>query len=228
MFNFKKDAAGIDGWLTEAEGLFLYTTAKTIESEKAIVEIGSWKGKSTICLGNGVKEGNKSKIYAIDPHIGSSDHKLRREGDTFEIFKQNIEIAGLNEYIQAIKKSSEEAAKNFKEQIGFIFIDGGHEYKFASLDFKLWFPKIADGGVIAFHDSWHRAGPSLVTTFVLLTSSRIQGVKLIDRITYFKKVQKNSLIERIQNICFLIYRPILAIGIVMKFIKLKRAKGSWQ
>lgn len=40
-----------------------------------IVEIGSWKGKSTIWIANGSKDGRNIKVYAIDPHIGSSEHQ---------------------------------------------------------------------------------------------------------------------------------------------------------
>ena len=48
MLDFKNDIAKIGGWLTEAEGTFLYQTAKEIIPENTIIEIGSWKGKSTI------------------------------------------------------------------------------------------------------------------------------------------------------------------------------------
>ena len=43
------DAAG--GWLNEAEGLLLYRLARNCSGKGVIVEIGSWKGRSTIWLG---------------------------------------------------------------------------------------------------------------------------------------------------------------------------------
>ncbi len=70
MFDFHKATENIGGWLTEQEGIFLYNTAKKIKAHNTIVEIGSWKGKSTICLGRGSQDGNRAKIFAIDPHIG--------------------------------------------------------------------------------------------------------------------------------------------------------------
>ena len=67
----------VKGLLEEEEGEFLYNIAKDCKGRKgAIVEIGSWKGRSTICLGKGSKAGNKIKIYAIDPHRGTPRKKL--------------------------------------------------------------------------------------------------------------------------------------------------------
>ena len=45
--------ADVPGWLTDEEGEALYDLAKRCEGRGVIVEIGSWKGKSTICLGIG-------------------------------------------------------------------------------------------------------------------------------------------------------------------------------
>lgn len=219
MFDFNKATKNVGGWLTENEGLFLYNAAKKIKPENTIVEIGSWKGKSTICLGNGSKDGNKVKIFAIDPHIGSSEHqKIFGKVDTYEEFKKNISKAGISEFVEPIRNTSENAAKNFNKQIEFIFIDGAHEYNFVKLDFNVWFPKVINGGILAFHDSWHFLGPNLVTTIQLLTSSKIKNPQLIDTITYFEKVENNSFFDRLQNIVFVIYRAFVGIR---GFLKLK-------
>jgi len=224
MFDFGKEIANIEGWLTKSEGLFLYKSAKKVKSQNAIIEIGSWKGRSTICLGRGLQDGNKGKIYAIDPHIGSSEHrKMFGKVDTFEEFKQNISKAGVDRYVQPIRKTSKNAAENFTKPIEFVFIDGAHEYKFVDFDFNAWFPKIIDGGLIAFHDSFLFIGPNLVTTKLLLFSSRIKNAKLVDTTTYFKKVAKNSLLDRIKNICFIVYRSLFG---VIGHLKLKHESSG--
>ncbi|MFZ2188065.1 MAG: class I SAM-dependent methyltransferase [Candidatus Moraniibacteriota bacterium] len=223
MIDFKNNIAKIGGWLTEAEGIFLYETAKEVNRGNAVVEIGSWKGKSTTCLGKGVQDGNNAKIYAVDPHIGSSEqHKMFGKVDTYQEFLQNIKNSGVERYIEPIRKTSEEASKTFHEPIGFLFIDGAHEYKFVNLDYKLWFPKVVDQGIIAFHDTWHFPGPHLVTAGILLFSSKIQNPKLIDTITCLTKVKKNSFFDRTYNIAFFFYR--LAFGLC-GFLKLKH-RGS--
>ena len=219
MLDFNKATENVGGWLTEAEGLSLYNAAKKIKSGNVVVEVGSWKGKSTICLGNGSKDGNKVKIFAIDPHIGSSEHhKMFGKVDTFDEFKQNISRAGISEFVEPIRDTSENAAKNFNHKIEFAFIDGAHEYNFVKLDFDSWFPKVMNGGILAFHDSWHFIGPNLATAIPLLISSKIKNPKLVDTITYFEKVEGNSLFDRLKNILFVIYRTLFGIG---GFLRLK-------
>jgi predicted O-methyltransferase YrrM len=211
MFDFNKATENVGGWLTETEGLSLYNVAKKVKAGNVVVEVGSWKGKSTICLGNGSRDGNKVKIFAIDHHIGSSEHqKVFGKVDTFEEFKQNINKAGIAEFIEPMRDTSENAAKNFNQRIEFVFIDGAHEYTLVKLDFKLWFPKVMSGGTLAFHDSWNFIGPNLATAIPLLVSSKIKNPKLVDRITYFEKVERNSIFDRFRNVGFVIYRTCLA------------------
>jgi len=224
MLNFKNDVAEIGGWLTKAEGVFLYKTAKSIDSQNVIVEIGSWKGRSTICLGKGVQDGNKTKVYAIDPHVSSSKlQKIFNDGvDTYQGFIKNIKNADVNHFIEPIRKTSEEASRKFQDPIRFLFIDGSHEFKSINLDYKLWFPKVIDYGIIAFHDTWQFPGPHLITAGILLFSSKIKNPRLTDTITSFTKVKKNSFFDRIYNVMFFFYR--LVVG-VYGFLILKY-KGS--
>ena len=92
-------ARHIDGWLYDREGELLYHTAKNCTGRGVIVEIGSWKGKSTSWLGRGSKQGKGVKIYAIDPHIGSHEHQADGRVWTFEEFKKNIRVSGVDDII---------------------------------------------------------------------------------------------------------------------------------
>lgn len=210
MFNFGKSISQIPGWLTKNEGSFLYDTAKKCSKKYGIVEIGSWKGRSTVCLGLGVRDGNGSKVYAIDPHKDTTEHK-KWSGktdiyDTYNIFLANIKKAGIDQYVVPIRNTSEKAAATFKKPIAFLFIDGSHHFSHVKLDYELWFPKLIVGGTVAFHDAWHSLGVMAITTFMLLTSSKIKNPKLIDTLIIFQKVSKNSLIDRIVNFLFVFYR----------------------
>lgn len=217
MLDFRRKIEGIDGWLTENEGVFLYNSAKKVKQENTVVEIGSWKGRSTICLGKGVKDGNQATVYAIDPHIWSSlRQNMFGSVDTFQEFTQNIRNARVDQYIEVIRDTSENAVKNFEKRVELIFIDGAHKFKFVNLDFRLWFPKVVNGGTVVFHDSWHFPGPNLFTAIVLLTSSKIKNPKMVDTITYFEKVEKNSFMDRIKNLCFLIFRTLFGIKGALK------------
>ncbi|MDD3084033.1 MAG: class I SAM-dependent methyltransferase [Candidatus ainarchaeum sp.] len=146
----------VEGWLTTKEGLFLYELSKKVGSG-CIVEIGSWFGKSTCWIAQGLKENNKkNNFYAIDPHIGSNEHKKfvkKVGGTTNEIFLHNLCGHHLEKYVIPIKKMSWEAINDIKEPIAFLFIDGSHEYEDVKKDFEQWFSKVKIGGIIAFHDN---------------------------------------------------------------------------
>ena len=224
--NFYREVINnIEGWITDSEGLFLYESAKNVKPENVIVEIGSWKGKSTTWLGAGSQNGNRAKVYAVDLHTGTYKHHVMSEINTFEKFKQNITKAGVSEFIKPIIDSSENAAGNFTQPIEFIFIDAAHEYEAVNLDFKVWFPKVINGGILAFHDSWRFLGPSLFTFLQLLFSSRVRNPRLIDTITCFEKVERNSFLDRIRNISFVIYRGMFG---VIGFLKLEYSKHKMQ
>lgn len=207
MLYFKNNVAPIEGWLTKSEAEFLYKEASRLSNGSVIVEIGSWKGRSTICLGLGVRNCKGTKIYAIDPHTGASEQK-RRLGkvDTYKEFISNTKKTGVSKFIIPVRTTSEEAAKKLKGEVDFVFVDGAHEYAFVKKDWELWFPRLKTGKLIAFHDCWHMPGVHLQTAKILLVSNKIKNPKLIDTITAFEKVDKNTLLDRVNNIFFIIYR----------------------
>lgn len=212
IFNFKKDIRHIEGWLTENEGTFLYHQAKKTSNKLAIVEVGSWKGKSTVCLAKGAKAGKRSHSYAVDPHTGSKEHRKKfGKVDTFQSFKNNISSNKLEEFVTPIRKPSTKAAKTFNKKIGLMFIDGAHEYKNVMADINAWFPKVSHGGIIAFHDSWRLPGVHIATALLILTSKNVKNPKLVDKITYFQKVENNTKLDRIKNMYFILYRSATGI-----------------
>src|SRR5689334_109736 len=99
MLDFNKTKS-IGGWLSKNEADFLYNQSKTIPRDGVIVEIGSWKGRSTVCLGLGAKDGNGTRIVAIDPHAGSSAHNSFGGIDTFQDFIDNINRAEVSDFIE--------------------------------------------------------------------------------------------------------------------------------
>ncbi len=186
--------ATIDGWLTEREADLLYHLARRCTGRGVIVEIGSWQGKSTICLGHGSRSGHRVPIYAIDPHPAPYN--------CFAQFQQNIAQAGLDTLVTPIVKTSQEAASTFDQPVELLFIDGSHEYEAVQLDYELWFPKLVEGGIVALHDTivWSGwPGPRAFAARHLYPSPHLQNVVCVDSITYGQKVARASLPHRFKN-----------------------------
>jgi SAM-dependent methyltransferase/predicted O-methyltransferase YrrM len=187
--------------VSDKEGEFLYNTAARCIGKGVIVEIGSWKGVSTIWLGKGSKAGHGVKIYAVDPHIGSPIHqKMYGQIWTFENFKKNIKVSGVEDVITPVVKTSEKAIKNWNNKpIEFLWIDGDHSYDMVQLNFNLWFPFLIDGGVIAFHDATNFPGVSKVVINDIYKSKNFIHIGFIGSIVFAQKVVSNSLNDKLKN-----------------------------
>lgn len=191
---------GVDGWLNRPEGRLLYRLAKRCTGEGAIVEIGSWKGKSTIWLGHGSRAGCGQKIHAVDPHAGVIERgQAAVNGSTFDEFQRNIKAAGVHEVVVPHVDYSDSVARSFSEPVEFIFIDGLHDYEAVKADFEAWFPKVMEGGVMAFHDTTGQAGPQKLVTERVYKSSHFRNVRFARSITYARKTVHNTPFDRLQN-----------------------------
>jgi predicted O-methyltransferase YrrM len=144
----------VDGWLDPSEGALLYMAAQSCTGSGAIVEIGAWKGKSTIFLAKGSKAGNNVKVYSIDPHTGASEQKAVESNIwTFPDFKTNIHALNVDDIITPIVKTSVAASKEWDMPIELLFIDGAHEYDLVKQDFELWYPHVIKNGMVLMHDT---------------------------------------------------------------------------
>lgn len=193
-------ARGIEGWLFEAETVLLYELARKADPKGVIVEIGSWKGKSSVCMAKGAEAGTKVKIYAIDPHIGSEEHQAGgKKVWTFDIFKENIKRMGVENGVEAIVNTSVAAAKDFDKPVSMIFIDGAHDFDSVKEDFLTWFPKVIEGGVIAFHDCSWCEGPRRCVREALFRNPHIRDAKFVRSIAYGVKTEHQTSGERLGN-----------------------------
>jgi MMP 1-O-methyltransferase len=166
----------IDGWLSDNEALGLYHIAGKLPRDAVVVEIGTWKGKSTYCISRGLRSG---KIHAIDPFnadagldFGSQKEYAEKKGveDLLVNFNDTMKRFGVDKKTVAKKGYSTEFHKDF-DKIDFLFIDGDHSIDGCKTDFDLYSPKIVSGGFIAFHDFYEKRdelGPTyVIKNFVL-------------------------------------------------------------
>jgi len=217
----------IEGWLSPQEGVFLYKLASRLPAESNIVEIGSWKGKSSVWLGSALKEKERSKVYAVDPHIGSPE-KEREYGktDTFAEFQKNIKAVGLSKKVMAVKKTSGEAAPDFQKEIDLLFIDASHAYEAVEEDFVLWFPKLKKGGWVVFHDATVLPGPWRVASRNILFSSQFRRTGMLGSMVFGQYVPTDNYLSGIANL-FLNVRTYL---FTMSYVTMRKVPFpvSWR
>jgi predicted O-methyltransferase YrrM len=147
---------------------------KKANENTVFVEIGAWKGVSTIFMASSIKKLDKNiKFYTVDTWKGSqgtdlgSDMLMEKElnknnGDMFNVFFQNIKNADLCNYVIPLRMLSSQACHFFNpESIDFLYIDAAHDYNSIKDDINNWHPKVKKHGIIAGHD-YSKAWPGVV------------------------------------------------------------------
>ena len=187
----------IEGFLSDLQGYALMLLAEQGPGSGVIVEIGSFKGKSTAWLARGAKRGNREKVYAVDHFTGSPEHQkgmpiedkdVAASGSTFEVFSRNIASLGLGDQVIPIIASSAEAASAWEKPIRLLFIDADHSYEASKIDFDSWAPHVVSGGLIAFHDIDEWPGVTEFYRNEVLTNPAYRELLRVDSIGVVEKV----------------------------------------
>jgi predicted O-methyltransferase YrrM len=152
------------GFMDEAEGQHLYELALTASQSGPCLEIGSYCGKSTIYIGSACKQ-NNTVLFSIDHHRGSEEQQPGEEYfdpdlfdsvtgkiDTFRWFRQTLEKSALEDTVVPMVCPSRLAAKTWATPLAMVFIDGGHAYETAFIDYSSWAGHVIPGGYLVFHD----------------------------------------------------------------------------
>ncbi|MEG4285599.1 class I SAM-dependent methyltransferase [Microcoleus sp. A006_D1] len=144
----------IEGFMVPGQEEYLFNKVKSLPNDAVVVEIGSYKGRSTVamayaCIGTNIK------IYCIDTWDGNDIDFPDR--NFLDIWQQNLQKNGLYEYVVPLQGYSNQVLSQWLEltnanKIDFIFIDGSHQFLDVLKDFEQSFPLVKEDGWIAFHD----------------------------------------------------------------------------
>jgi hypothetical protein len=166
----------IPGFLADNELRFLGALAACTPAQGTIVEIGSFKGKSTVMLATVAAQYNQGPVVAIDPHAGLAYLGPVPPGyqdPTFNEFLASLKSGGVEQNVEVRRALSRDVAKDWDRPIRLLWIDGDHSYRGCKEDFDLFSPYLSDGAVIALHDSLNAfEGPIRVFVEEILRSDR--------------------------------------------------------
>lgn len=154
----------LKGFLADDEAAALATAAAGAASLGPVLEIGSYCGKSTICLAM-ASAGSGNAVFALDHHRGSEEHQPgeffhdpalfdshSERMDSFREFRYNLDRAGVSDQVIPIVAGSELAARHWTTPLAMVFIDGGHSLDAALTDYRCWAGHLLRGGTLAIHD----------------------------------------------------------------------------
>jgi len=140
----------VEGILKLQESQLLHQLAR---GRRTIVEIGSFRGRSTVLLALGSAE-CQGEVWAIDPHMPSPDAPWMPFNSTdLDAFRKNVREFGIERRVHEILSTSDQARTTWAGKgIDLLWIDGDHTFEGASRDLSNWTPLLNPGGVVAAHD----------------------------------------------------------------------------
>jgi len=182
-------AKHVPGFLLEHEARILGRMAACAPRTGVIVEIGSFKGKSTVMLGKLAERYGFGPVVAIDPHNFSNpelkDHRPTPGATSYDEFLRNIESAGVSQFVEAHRAYSSDVAKHWNRPIRLLWIDGDHGYPGAKSDFDSFVPHLVPQGFVALHDALHEfSGPIRVFVEDVLRSDRFGAAGFVKSIAW--------------------------------------------
>ena len=171
------DRAGVvEGWLTPEQGWKLFDAARTLGPGATIVEIGSFRGRSTIVLA--ASGPDDAEVVAIDPH-GGGDRRPQEitpdaaRGDAdHAAFSENLATAGVGNRVRHVRKPSTDALGDVASEVDLLFVDGAHRLGPARADIVAWGDRVGDSGTMLVHDAFSSVGVTLALLSTVAVSRR--------------------------------------------------------
>jgi predicted O-methyltransferase YrrM len=179
----------VPGFLLESEARFLGMAAACTPPSGSVVEIGSFKGKSTIMLATVCKHYGLGPVIAIDPHTFHSselqDLKSSPTASTYEDFQHHIQTADISDFVDVRRALSSDVSPTWNAPIRFLWIDGDHTYRGAKDDLDGFIRHLIPGGIVAFHDALHEFdGPIRVFAEDILRSDMFGAAGFVGSIAW--------------------------------------------
>ncbi len=223
----------VEGWMSPGQGATLFDSARNCPVDGRIVEIGSFRGRSTIVLATAADP--SVEIVAVDPHAGNDRGPQEIEGfadeaaDDHTVFNANLAAAGVVDRVRHVREFSEVALDLVDGDVDVLYVDGAHRYGPALADIRTWGDRVGDGGTMLIHDSFSSIGVTLAILRHLVPGRRFRYVGRSRSMTIYRADLGGSPVARARNVGRqLAQLPWFAKNVGIKvLISLKIVKGDW-
>lgn len=138
----KVDPQTVQGWMHPIELAWLAEQASKCQT---VVEVGSWKGRTTAALLNACP----GTVWAVDHFKGSPAEAGLPNGAIGETYDEFMANVGHYPNLCVLRMPSVEASHRIV-RADMIFLDADHQYESVLADLKAWAPKA--GKLLCGHD----------------------------------------------------------------------------
>lgn len=170
----------VEGWLSPDQAERLAARAAAVPAAATIVEIGSFRGRSTIVLARSAPP--DAQIVAIDPHAGGDRGPQEIAADAVRgdadhaAFAANLQRAGVADRVRHVRRASQAAVGEVSGEIDLLYVDGAHRFIPALQDLVRWGARVRPGGAMLVHDAFSSVGVTLAIMVALLGGGRFAYV----------------------------------------------------
>lgn len=196
--------ADIDGWMSPDQARRLFDAAARTVAGQQIVEIGSFRGRSTVVLALAAPVG--VQVVAIEPHAGNDrgpqeiEGYVREAAVDHEVFTANLARAGVSHRVRHVRAFSDAAHPDVQGDVAVLYVDGAHRYAPARADLRDWGARVAAGGTLLVHDSFSSVGVTLAIGRELLFGSRFRYVGRARSLAEYRADLAPGLRARLANV----------------------------
>jgi predicted O-methyltransferase YrrM len=165
---------GVEGWFSPDQLARLTERAAAVRPGGRIVEIGSFRGRSTIAIARCSPPG--VEIVAVDPHAGTDRGPQEIAGyaaaaaEDHDAFLANLERAGVRDRVTYVRRFSQDALADVAGPVDLLHVDGAHRLAPARHDLRSWGTRVPPGGCLLVHDAFSSVGVTAAIGAELLLS----------------------------------------------------------
>jgi len=148
-------ARAADGWMADDELIWL---AEQAQSAKVIIEVGCWKGRSTLALA----DNTTGKVYAVDHWQGTPEDAHLKEvarlggaDGLYQTFLANLDGRIESRRVVPMRMDAGRAAVELAVKGIFpdlVFLDGDHRVEAVRRDIDTYRSILKVGGILCGHD----------------------------------------------------------------------------